>query len=71
VELCLVLNLILLIALSVFLPIPCYFYYYGSVIQFGVEDGDSSCSSFIIQNCFSDLVSIVFGFFFFFWLFSC
>ena len=47
-----VFNSILLIYLPVSVPIPCSFYYYCSVVQLGVRDGNSSSSSFIVQECF-------------------
>ena len=33
------------------MPIPCGFYYYSSAGQLDVRDGDSSGSSFIVQDC--------------------
>lgn len=42
-----------LIHLSVFMPIPCYFYYYSSVIELEVRNGDASGSSFTVQDYFS------------------
>jgi hypothetical protein len=44
-----VFNLVPLINISVFVPKLCQFYYYSSVIQLGVGDDDTSCSSFIIK----------------------
>lgn len=42
-----------LIHLSFFMPIPCSFYYYSSVVELEIKDGDTSGSFFIIQDCFS------------------
>jgi hypothetical protein len=42
------LNLILSIIMSVFIPIPCGFYYYCSVVQFEIRNGGTSSSSSII-----------------------
>lgn len=41
----------LLKIISVFIPVPCCFYYYCSVIHLEVWDGDTTGSSFIIQDC--------------------
>lgn len=35
------------------MQIPCVFYYYGSVVQPEVRDGDTSRSSFLGQDCFN------------------
>ena len=43
----------LLINMPVFMPIPCCFYYYSSVVQLEVRTSKTSSISFIIQNCFS------------------
>lgn len=40
--------------MSVFVPAPCCFCYYSSVVQFVVRDGDSVSSSSVIQNGFSN-----------------
>jgi hypothetical protein len=47
-----VFNSIPLIYLPVFVPIPCSFYHYCSVIQLEVRDNDA-ISSFIIENSFT------------------
>ena len=39
--------------LSIFMPIPCCYYYYCSAVQLEIRDGDTSRSSFIVQDCFS------------------
>lgn len=39
--------------LSVFMPIPYSFYFYCSVGQVEIRNGDTSISSFIAQDCFS------------------
>ena len=36
-----------------FIPIPCSFYYYSSIVEFEVRDGATIRSSFIVQDCFS------------------
>ena len=46
-------DLILLIKVSASVPIVCSFYHYCSVVQLEVRDGDSSQSSFIVQDCFA------------------
>jgi hypothetical protein len=48
-----VFDLIPLIYLSVSIPIPHHFYYYGSVVQLEISDGDTFRSSFIVHDCFS------------------
>jgi hypothetical protein len=48
-----VLNSIPLIFLPVIVPVPCSFHHYCSVVQLEVRDGDSSKSSFIVENSFS------------------
>lgn len=48
-----VFNLIPLINISVYVPIKCSFYYSISGVQLEIGNGDTSYSSFIIQNCFS------------------
>ena len=45
-------DLIPLFNLSVFMPVPSCFQYCSSVIEFDVRDGDTSRSSFIVQDCF-------------------
>ena len=55
-----VFNLIPLVNLSIFMPVPSCFHYCSSVIELDVRDGDASASSFIIQDCFGYL-----GFLFF------
>jgi hypothetical protein len=45
--------LIPLINVSVFMPIPCHFYYYSSMLQLEMGAGDASSSSFIIEECFN------------------
>ena len=47
-----VFNSMLLIFLPISVPIPYSFYYYCSVIEFEVRDGDSARSSFIVENSF-------------------
>ena len=36
-----------------FLPKPCDFYYYSSVVKFEIRDDDASGCSFIVHDCFS------------------
>jgi hypothetical protein len=36
-----------------FVLFVCLFYYYCSVVQLEIRDGDTSRSSFIVQDCFS------------------
>lgn len=36
-----VFDLIALINMSVFMPVPCSFYYYSSVVQFEIREGDT------------------------------
>lgn len=43
-------NSIPLINMSAFVPKPCCFYHYSPVVQLEVRNGDSSSSSFIIQD---------------------
>jgi hypothetical protein len=47
-----VFNSIALIFLPVFIPIPCSFYHYFSVVQLEVRDGDFPYNSFIVENNF-------------------
>ena len=47
-----VFDLIPLIHLSIFMPIPCGFYYYSFVVEFEFRDGDTFRSSFIVLDCF-------------------
>jgi hypothetical protein len=51
-----VLHFIPLINKSVSVPISCGFYYYCFIIQLETRDGDTSRSSFIVQNCLPSLV---------------
>jgi hypothetical protein len=44
-------ELIPLTHLSVFMPIPCVFYYYSSVVELEIQGDDTSKSSFIVQDC--------------------
>lgn len=46
-------NSISLISMSVLDPKPCWFYYYTSVVQFEIRDGDTYSSSCTIQDSFS------------------
>jgi hypothetical protein len=46
-----VFDFILLIKL--FVHTPCSFYYYCSVVQLEVSDGDTPGKSFTVQDCFS------------------
>jgi hypothetical protein len=46
-----VFSLIPLTNVFVFVPVPCYFYYYSSMVQFEVGDGDTS-AILIIQEYF-------------------
>jgi hypothetical protein len=48
-----VFDLIPLINKPVYMSIPCGFYYYNSEIQLEIENGDTTSSSFIVQDCFS------------------
>jgi len=43
-----VFSLTPLINLCVFMPIPCAFYYYSSVVELDLRDGDASGSHFIV-----------------------
>ena len=45
-------DLIPLVDISVFLPIPSSFHYCSSVIEFEVRDGNFSGSTFIVYDCF-------------------
>ena len=47
-----VFNSISLIHVSIFIPVPSCFYYYSSIEEIEVGDGDASEDSFIVQNCF-------------------
>ena len=47
------LNWYWFIKLSIFMPIPCNFYYGSSVVQLKIRDTDTSESFFILQECFS------------------
>ena len=42
-----------LIYLSVFMAMICCFHYYSSLIEIEIRVGDTSGSSFIVQDCFS------------------
>jgi hypothetical protein len=44
-----------LINMSVSIPIPFSSFYYCSVVQVEIRDGDTTSSSFIVQDCFSYL----------------
>ena len=46
-------DLVLLINPSVFMPIPCGFYYHSSVGQLEIGDSDTFECSFIVEDCFS------------------
>jgi hypothetical protein len=46
-------NFIPLVNLSVSISIPCSFYYYYSVVQLEIRDGDTFRSSFIAHDYFS------------------
>jgi hypothetical protein len=39
--------------MSVFMPVPCCFYCYSSLVQLEIGNGVTSSSSFIVQDCFS------------------
>jgi hypothetical protein len=41
-----------LIYLSVSVPIPCGFYHYCLVVELEVRHGDSTRSSFIVEDCY-------------------
>jgi hypothetical protein len=60
VDLCLGLQFDYIDFMSVFVPIPCCFCYYSSVVQFEVKDGNTFSSSFVIQDCFSYTASLCF-----------
>ena len=53
-------NLIPLVYLSIFVPIPSCFQDCSSLIELEVGEGDASVSSFIVQGCFGYLRSFVF-----------
>jgi hypothetical protein len=55
-----VFNTILLINMSIFMPIPCSFYYNCSPVQLEIRDGNTSSSSFIVQEYFTYLGLLVF-----------
>ena len=55
-----VFNLIPLINMSVFVPIPRCFYYCSSIVELEIRDGDTSRRSFFVQDCFSYLGLSVF-----------
>jgi len=48
-------DFIPLVELSVFVPIPCGFYHYCSVVQLEVRDSDSLRSSFTVENFLANL----------------
>ena len=48
----LVFDLIPLVNLSFFMPIPSCFDYFNSIIVLYARDSDASRSSFIVQDCF-------------------
>lgn len=54
-DLSLIFNLILLIEASVFMLIPCGFYYHNSIVKLAVRGGGASNNSFIIQVVFAFL----------------
>ena len=35
------------------MPIPSCFHYYSSIVELEIRDGDTSGSSFTVQDCFS------------------
>ena len=41
-----------MILLLYFPPVSCGFYYYGSVVELEIRDGDTSRSSFIVQDSY-------------------
>ena len=47
-----VFNLIPLVHITAFMPIPNCFYCYRSIVDLKVRDGDASRSSFIVQDYF-------------------
>ena len=47
-----VFNLIPLVYLSIFVPVPSCFQNYGSIVELEVRDGDASRRSFIVKSCF-------------------
>jgi hypothetical protein len=55
-----VLNLIPLNNVSVSVPILYSFYYYCSVVQLEIMNGDTYRSSFILQDCFEYPVVLIF-----------
>ena len=42
-----------LVHVSVFMPILNFSHYYSSIVELEVRDGDTSRSSFLVQDCFS------------------
>jgi hypothetical protein len=55
-----VFNSIPLISLSVYVPKPCSFYHYCSLVKLEVMDGDSPKISFLVKNSF--YYSVLFAF---------
>jgi hypothetical protein len=47
-----VFNSIPLLNMYIFVPIPCCFYYHGSVAQLETRDGGTVNISFVSQGCF-------------------
>jgi hypothetical protein len=50
-----IVDLIPLINLSVFMLLPCHFYFYSSRVWLKIRDADTSGSSFIVQDAKSAL----------------
>ena len=45
-----VFNSLSLVQVSIFMPISCSFYYYSSVVELEIRDGETSSISFIVQD---------------------
>lgn len=48
------------ICVSVFMPVPRYFYYYSSVVWLKIRGGKTYSNIFTVQNCFDYSVSFMF-----------
>lgn len=57
-----VFDYIRLFHLFIFMTIPKCFYYYDSIAEFEVRDGDGSRSYFTVQDCLSCFLIFVFSY---------
>ena len=55
--------------MCLFMQIPFGFYYYTSVVQLEIRNGDISSSSFIVRDCFEAILFLLLLFCFLFCLF--